>query len=231
MTLLYYGLFVALIVAADQITKFLTVANISLYENIPFIPGLLDLTYATDDYAVFWQRADYLDLRDPSMPNFQPEIYSLCAVGYESIMLGAFQMLKGPENKEMAATGIPKITDIVLGYSRDGFYYTRPDRNAFLESSQVAGAWDRGYLHEMGSVCLIVGDELWFYYAGYEGDQSLAGTSSTKQGTGGMVTKLRAAAIATEAGCDMVIANGKDPDNLYAILDGKAVGTRFIGGK
>ena len=60
---------------------------------------------------------------------------------------------------------------------------------------------------------------------------ALAGTSSTKQGTGGMVTKLRAAAIATEAGCDMVIANGKNPENLYAILDGKAVGTRFIGGK
>ena len=60
---------------------------------------------------------------------------------------------------------------------------------------------------------------------------ALAGTSSTKQGTGGMVTKLRAAAIATEAGCDMVIANGKNPENLYAILDGTAVGTRFIGGK
>ena len=58
---------------------------------------------------------------------------------------------------------------------------------------------------------------------------ALAGASSTKQGTGGMVTKLRAAAIATEAGCDMVIANGKDPGNLYAILEGKAVGTRFIG--
>ena len=58
---------------------------------------------------------------------------------------------------------------------------------------------------------------------------ALAGASSTKQGTGGMVTKLRAAAIATEAGCDMVIANGKDPGNLYAILEGKAVGTRFTG--
>ena len=58
---------------------------------------------------------------------------------------------------------------------------------------------------------------------------ALAGASSTKQGTGGMVTKLRAAAIATEAGCDMVIANGKTPGNLYDILDGKAVGTRFIG--
>ena len=58
---------------------------------------------------------------------------------------------------------------------------------------------------------------------------ALAGASSTKQGTGGMVTKLRAAAIATEAGCDMVIANGKTPGNLYDILDGKTVGTRFIG--
>ena len=58
---------------------------------------------------------------------------------------------------------------------------------------------------------------------------ALAGASSTKQGTGGMVTKLRAAAIATESGCDMVIANGKNPGTLYDILDGKAVGTRFIG--
>ena len=58
---------------------------------------------------------------------------------------------------------------------------------------------------------------------------ALAGASSTKQGTGVMVTKLRAAAIATEAGCDMVIANGKNPGNLYDILDGKSVGTRFIG--
>ena len=113
------------------------------------------------------------------MINDQPEIYSLCAVGYESIMLGSFQMLQGPDNNAMAATGIPKITNIVMGYSRDGFYYTRPDRTAFLECSQEEGAWDRGYLHQIGSVCLIVGDELWFYYSGYEGDQTLAGTSST----------------------------------------------------
>ena len=61
-------------------------------------------------------------------------------------------------------------------------------------------------------------------------DQSildLAGVSSTTQGTGGMVTKLRAAQICMECGCDMVIANGHDPENLYAILDGKNVGTRF----
>ncbi len=56
---------------------------------------------------------------------------------------------------------------------------------------------------------------------------SLAGVSSTTQGTGGMVTKLRAAQICLSCGCDMVIANGHDPENLYAILDGQDVGTRF----
>ncbi len=58
---------------------------------------------------------------------------------------------------------------------------------------------------------------------------SLGGASATEQGTGGMATKLRAAAICTEVGCDMVIANGSCPENLYDILDGKSVGTRFVG--
>ena len=56
---------------------------------------------------------------------------------------------------------------------------------------------------------------------------SLAGLSSTTQGTGGMVTKLRAAQICLSCGCDMVIANGHDPENLYAILDGQDIGTRI----
>ena len=56
---------------------------------------------------------------------------------------------------------------------------------------------------------------------------ALAGVSSTTQGTGGMVTKLHAAEICMSCGCDMVIANGSRPENLYDILDGKAVGTTF----
>lgn len=56
---------------------------------------------------------------------------------------------------------------------------------------------------------------------------NLAGVSSTAQGTGGMVTKLRAAQICMDCGCDMVIANGRRPENLYDILDGKNVGTKF----
>ena len=45
---------------------------------------------------------------------------------------------------------------------------------------------------------------------------------------GGMETKLKAAKIATEAGCDMIIANGSAPELLYDIVEGKSVGTRFF---
>ena len=58
--------------------------------------------------------------------------------------------------------------------------------------------------------------------------KNLAGVSSTTQGTGGMVTKLRAAEICLGCGCDMVIANGNKPANLYSILEGENVGTTFI---
>ena len=59
--------------------------------------------------------------------------------------------------------------------------------------------------------------------------KKLAGVSSTTQGTGGMVTKLRAAEICLGCGCEMVIANGNNPAALYDIVEGKPVGTRFVG--
>lgn len=58
--------------------------------------------------------------------------------------------------------------------------------------------------------------------------RALAGGEGSSLGTGGMVTKLRAAAIATGAGCEMMIANGQNPPILYDITAGKAVGTRFL---
>ena len=60
---------------------------------------------------------------------------------------------------------------------------------------------------------------------------SLAGGTGSSLGSGGMATKLKAAQLATAAGMDMVIANGEHPESLYALLEGKTVGTRFIGKK
>lgn len=59
--------------------------------------------------------------------------------------------------------------------------------------------------------------------------EALAGDAGSPLGTGGMITKLRAAKLVMDAGTDMVITNGKNPDILYEIVDGKPVGTRFFG--
>jgi len=57
--------------------------------------------------------------------------------------------------------------------------------------------------------------------------EKYANSSDSQLGTGGMVTKISAARIANNAGCDMIIANGKQPRILYDIVDGKPVGTLF----
>ncbi len=63
-------------------------------------------------------------------------------------------------------------------------------------------------------------------------DDALMATASgagSSRGTGGMLTKLSAGRIATGAGTDMYIVNGKNPDVLYDLLEGEAVGTHFWG--
>ena len=53
MQFLFYALFSAAVVALDQVTKYLTVANIALFADVPFIPGLLQLTYVRNTGAAF----------------------------------------------------------------------------------------------------------------------------------------------------------------------------------
>ncbi len=57
---------------------------------------------------------------------------------------------------------------------------------------------------------------------------SMAGGAGTWRGTGGMATKLSAAKIAMDAGCDMVITNGARMEELYGIVGGEEIGTRFL---
>ena len=58
---------------------------------------------------------------------------------------------------------------------------------------------------------------------------ALAGDAGSALGTGGMVTKLKAAGLCMAAGCDMIITNGQRPRDLYRIAEGEPVGTRFYG--
>lgn len=56
-------------------------------------------------------------------------------------------------------------------------------------------------------------------------------TSGSSVGTGGMAAKLAAARIATDSGSDMVIANAKDVEIIYRIMEGEEVGTLFMAHK
>ncbi len=58
--------------------------------------------------------------------------------------------------------------------------------------------------------------------------RALAGGAGTKMGTGGMRTKINAAEIAVNSGIDMIILNGKNPDNLYWLFETGNLGTRFL---
>lgn len=59
----------------------------------------------------------------------------------------------------------------------------------------------------------------------------IAGGHGSKFSTGGMVTKLHAAEIAMAAGIDMLVLNGERPEAIYKAIDGKQVGTFFVGKK
>jgi hypothetical protein len=131
---------------------------------------------------VKWLRADNLDLPDPhwfyAFPERKPErggdkpaLYNFDAVAYESLMLGAFTIHLGPANNFCADEGVPKITEIHLGFSRDGFHWSRPiDRTPFIPAARAEGTWDRAYLHSNAALCLVMDDELWFYYTGFAGN-------------------------------------------------------------
>ncbi len=117
----------------------------------------------------YWMKVDESDLPHPDIRQ-KPHLYNVDCAGYESIMLGMFQILYGPDNNTCARAGVPKITELMPMYSRDGYNFSRPCRKSFINASFEEGYWDRGYIQSVGGVTIINGDELWIYYIGFAGD-------------------------------------------------------------
>jgi len=84
----------------------------------------------------------------------RPQLYNLDAVAYESVMLGLFSMWRGerPDRE--------KPNDVCVGFSRDGWNWTRPDRRAFIPVSETYGDWNYSNVQSVGGGCLVMGDEL-----------------------------------------------------------------------
>ncbi|MES2307671.1 MAG: hypothetical protein V4507_02325, partial [Verrucomicrobiota bacterium] len=121
--------------------------------------------------------SDYMD---------RPHLYNLDAVPYESIMLGIVGILVGPNSSPADALKMPKLIDLKLAYSRDGFSWDRPDHTPFLAATRKEGDWDRAYLHTATSICAIVEDRLYFYYGGWSGISPKRGTDLYSGGATGV---------------------------------------------
>lgn len=123
--------------------------------------------------AVFWTNSDRLDSPEPAgrYPGAgeTPQLYSLNAVAYESVMIGMHYIHRGPKNEICDAGKFPKLLDLELGFSRDGFHWDRPDRRGFIVGSRTEGSWDRAYLHSTAGVFVVLDDKLVFPYMGTSG--------------------------------------------------------------
>lgn len=118
--------------------------------------------------AVLWLCADRLDPHhpDPKYSNIEPQLYNHDAVAYESLMLGLFSVWQGPPNSECARLKVQKRNEVLVGFSRDGFHWHRPDRTRFLTVNPTKGAWNWGNVQSAGGCCLVVRDKLYFYVSG-----------------------------------------------------------------
>jgi len=117
-----------------------------------------------------WTGADRLDPRNPNPQygNPDPQLYNLDAVAYESLMLGLFSIWQG----DPGVRGRQKRNEILLGYSRDGFHWHRPDRRPFVGIDESDTAWNWGNVQSVGGGCLVVGDKLYFYHSGWRDERS-----------------------------------------------------------
>jgi hypothetical protein len=117
------------------------------------------------DEPVLWVGSDRLDPPREDLKDV-PQLYNLDAVGYESVMLGLFTIWRGDHN---IPPGRPKPNTVWLGFSRDGYHWDRPDRQPFIPVSETQGDWNWGNVQSVGGCCLIVGDQLRFYFSGRAG--------------------------------------------------------------
>jgi hypothetical protein len=141
------------------------------YEHADVLQGLRWGDISGKEKWTLWVGADKLDpprsdlnlANDPKRPwDIAPpqQLYNLDCLAYESLILGLFSIWRGqPKDR-------PKINEVCVGFSRDGFHWSRPDRRAFCPVSEDKNAWNYGNVQSASGCCLVVGDKLYFYVSG-----------------------------------------------------------------
>ncbi len=111
-----------------------------------------------------WLASDKLDSTETGAKALKAELYNFDAVAYESVLLGLFSIWHSN-----SVAGRPKINDIMLGFSRDGFHWDRPSRRPVIPVADDSQAWNWANVQSVGGGCLVVKDKLFFYASGRNG--------------------------------------------------------------
>ena len=147
------------------------------------------LTPWTNDEATAWVAADELDRPRVDM-RVPPELYNLDCVAYESVLLGLFTIFYGdPPGRE-------KPNQLEVGFSRDGFHWSRPSRAPFIGVSEHRGDWNWANVQSAGGCCLVMGDRLYFYVSGRAG---VPGTGEPGVCSTGLATLRRDGFVSLDA--------------------------------
>ncbi|MGN8876279.1 glutamate 5-kinase [Pseudoflavonifractor sp. HCP28S3_F10] len=124
------------------------------------------------------------------------------SVSSAEIETGKSKVLGDNDTLSAIVAGLCRADLLVLLSDIDGLYDSDPRQNP-----------DARLIHHVGAITPEI--------------EALAGGRGSKWGTGGMVTKITAARRAMAHGIDMVIANGARMEDLYGIVAGEDIGTRF----
>ncbi len=113
--------------------------------------------------------------------------------------------IKVGDNDTLSALVVSLIDahSLVIVTDIDGFYDSNPNTNPNAKR-----------LERINKIT----DEIW----------KMAGSEGSKFGTGGMLTKLKAAEIACKNHADCYIIKGDDPTNIRKVLKGDPIGSCFV---
>ena len=203
-----------------SITEYMTVNFLALAETVDLLGGL-DIEMTREEVV--------------HLNNYNVETSQVCGVPYEEIQLPPESEFDGAMMRTFHCNGSQSVSYARIRYtSGNDFRRASRQREVLKLIKEKASTADLGTLDAILNAVLpdvtTNIDNMKLITLATKVDDSifaLAGASKSAQGTGGMITKLQAAKICMDCGCEMVIANGNRPDNLYDIMDGKSVGTKF----
>lgn len=151
----------------------------------------------------FSDRRRYLNMRNVCNTFLSKKIIPI--INENDAIVSDALALKVGDNDTMSAlvSGLIDADLLIIMSDIDGLYNKNPKK------------------YEDASLIEIIGDI-------NEDVRNMAGGEGSKFGTGGMITKIIAAEMATKIGTNLVIVNGDDPKNISRVVEKENIGTLFV---